>query len=451
MGGKAGKRLIWLGVGGIAVGACVYLVGQTGDYLDARGLDDADKIAGVVGMYIGAASFVATVIGLVLTWLALRRDRQDSAQVSTPASPPVAGATLPEEQFEHDLAVVREVANIDHDQLFGVAAELDALDQALRNPNGDWLISIWGGPGTGKTALAYDLIKIHARRAGFARIAAASARFASIDLVGNLENRKLRAALDWRDLLVDIARQLAPEFDFTADLIEKQFPGALPKEPCLILIDNLETMQEAELAVRYLATRGITDPHKVVLTTRESVGGFGIRGLKERSWNGPNAADAYAYASHLAGEDATLAPTRHDLDDVVAAAERAPLLIQIIIHQAREARISIREVIQRLRDKNQILGSSVWSYCYVHSLNVLADRVGLDSTAKLMSVFCSRPAGASFTSEAFFQHSGIPSRELFHQARALACGLSLVRSMAGNTRFTVHSLLREFYCTSETP
>jgi hypothetical protein len=137
---------------------------------------------------------------------------------------------------------------------------------------------------------------------------------------------------------------------------------------------------------------------------------------------------------------------------VVEAAERTPLLIQIIINQAREARLPIRDVITRLRDVNGQLGSAVWSYCYAQSLNVLARRLDdADLVADLMSVFCFRPAGSSISSEEFWRLSGIEDQERFNQARAMACKLTLVRSLAGNTRFTVHSLLREFYCSQRGP
>lgn len=266
-----------------------------------------------------------------------------------------------------------------------------------------------------------------------------------------MEEDTLRAQTDWRDLLVELAQQLAPEMDFNAGLIEQQLPASMPEKPCLIVVDNLET-QEAELAVRYLASCGIIGPHKVILTTRESVLGTAARGLRERRWEGPSRTAASEYARYLAADDPTLEPTKRDLDDVVEAAERTPLLIQIIINQAREERLPIRDVTTRLRDVGGQLGSAVWSYCYAQSLNVLAERLDdADLVAGLMSVFCFRPAGSSISSEEFWRLSGIEDRERFNQARAMACKLALVRSLAGNTRFTVHSLLREFYCSQRGP
>jgi hypothetical protein len=442
-----------------ALGICAVGTGFFGDYLQRRGLEDADKIASVGGLFLSAFGLVLTAVSVILGLLGLRRQRspvlaEEEATGSTvlPSSDAVSG--VPEAaaaghsagNLAADIDRLRARTNVDHERLFGVERELQTIGKSLSSRDAAWIISIFGGPGVGKTALAYELVKQYAEDAGFRQVASVSAKFSHIDRVGHVAEDTGRAETDWRDLLVELAQQLAPGVDFNASLIEDQLPAAMPEEPSLIVVDNLET-QEAEVAVRYLANSGIIGPHKVVLTTRESVSGTAVRGLRERRWDGPIRAAAAQYARYLAADDPSLEPTTRDLDDVVEAAERNPLLIQIIINQAREERIPIRDVISRLRDVNGQLGSAVWSYCYVQSLNVLASRLGdAGLVAGLMSVFCFRPAGSSISSEEFWRLSKISDEERFLEARALACKLSLVKSLAGNTRFTVHSLLREFYC-----
>lgn len=451
----------------VGLGICAVGTGFVGAYLQRRGLDDADKIASVAGLFIGGFGLILSAVSVVQGFRgsgprgprdpvpderrATADTRADEA-VAVPVSAGDAVRTVDSEAvLAADLDRLRVVATVDHERLFGVESELRTLGESLRLRDAAWILSIFGGPGVGKTALAYELVKQHAKEAGFGRVASVSAKFSHIDRIGHLEEDTLRAETDWRDLLVELAQQLAPSMDFNAGLIEQQLPAAMPAEPCLIVVDNLET-QEAELAVRYLATCGILGPHKVILTTRESVSGTAARGLRERRWDGPNRSAARDYARYLVADDPTLEPTQRDLDDVVEAAERTPLLIQIIINQAREERLPIRGVITRLRDVNGQLGSAVWTYCYVQSLNVLAKRLGdADLVAGLMSVFCFRPAGSSISSEEFRRLSGIEDEERFNQARAMACKLALVRSLSGNTRFTVHSLLREFYCAQRGP
>lgn len=377
-----------------------------------------------------------------------------------PTLPPASSSpsTLDMRQLTADLTRLRDLTNVDHERLFGVDEELARLADSLRNPDGSSIISVFGGAGVGKTALAYELVRRHAEEAGFTRIASVSAKFSRIDRVGHLERDAERENIDWHALLVELAQQLAPDTDFNDVLIEQQLPKAVPAAPCLIFVDNLET-KEAEVAVRYLAGSGILGPHKVVITTREAVAGTGVGRLRELTWDGPNHAAASDYARYLADDDRMLDLRKSDLDDVVKAAERTPLLIQIIMNQARVERLPIRDVIGRLRDVSGNLGRAVWTYCYVNSLNVLERKLrdpdlpasiarerAADMVADLMAVFCARPAGTSITSEDFFRLSRIEDHDVFLRARAMACRLALVKSLKNNERFVVHSLLREFYC-----
>jgi hypothetical protein len=183
---------------------------------------------------------------------------------------------------------------VDHERLFGVDDELRRLGEILANPSGDWIISILGDPGVGKTALAYELVMRHAEPAGFQRIAAVSAKFSHLHPAGRLAAGPPAVAMDWRDLLVEVASQLRLDLAPRPDTIEEQLATALPAEPCLIVIDNLETLPEARYAVRYLTTSGLLRPRKVVLTTRVAVGEEAAHAIRERRWTGPDRSSAPA-------------------------------------------------------------------------------------------------------------------------------------------------------------
>jgi hypothetical protein len=341
---------------------------------------------------------------------------------------------------------LRNTLAVDHERLFGVDGELDRLGDFLANPNGDWIVSVLGDPGVGKTALAYEMVVRHGDQSGFRRVAAVSAKSNQLHPAGRLENGPGPAATDWRDLLVDVARQLDLPVAARPDAIEAALPAAMPAEPCLIVLDNLETVPDARFAVRYLTTSGLLRPHKVVLTTRVAVGTEAAHTIRERRWTGPDRAAAHAYAEYLTRDDPTLEPSPADLDDVVDAAERVPLLIKLIVSQAVFRRLPIGEVIARLRRRGGPLGAAVWAFCYVDSLNALGARVGAEAVERLLSVFCAKAGGSSFAADELRTLSGIADAARFEETVAAACQLSLMRSLAGNTRFTVHSLLREFYC-----
>ncbi|WP_117212089.1 ATP-binding protein [Allorhizocola rhizosphaerae] len=439
----AWKWGIAVGVLFAGLGFFLWGTGLLASFLQAQGLDNADRHASVLSLFVGIVGVLFAATSTVLSALALRIPRTIKLaplKVATPA--PGTG----QDDLDSHLEELQFAIAVDHDRLFGVEDELQQLGRLLANPHGDWIISILGEAGVGKTALAYDLVMRFARQAGFRRVAAVSAKFSYLDQAGRLQSDRGKVSIDWRDLLVELAGRLRLRMDLRPDSVEEQLPLVMPAEPCLMVIDNLETVAEAQVVVNYLASSGLLRPHKVVLTTRAATGAQAPRGLRERRWTGPDRQAAQEYARYLAGDDRTLDPRPGDLMDVVEAAQRIPLLIKIIISQAIYKRLPIREVIARLRERGGVLGSAVWSYCYADSLNALAARVGQDTAELLMSVYCTKKPSSSFTVEELRAASRIEDPARFEDAVAAACNLSLMQSLAGNTRFTVHSLLRQYYC-----
>jgi NB-ARC domain len=165
-----------------------------------------------------------------------------------------------------------QYADVDHEQLFGVDSILARLGRLLANDNGDWIISIFGEGGAGKTTLAYEMVRRYATSVGFDRVAWVSAKFSHMRALGQLEHSR-HTVISWHDLLLDVSRQLALDIELNPARIEDRLAGALrildPTDRCLIVIDNLETLADAERAVTYLARSSVLRPHKVIITTRE--------------------------------------------------------------------------------------------------------------------------------------------------------------------------------------
>jgi hypothetical protein len=341
----------------------------------------------------------------------------------------------------------KKFAVVDHEELFGIDVEVERLGTLLGNRDGDWIISIFGAPGAGKTTLAYETVKRHAARTGHRRIAWVSAKSAHITSLGEIE-RERRAVNNWRDMLIEIAAQLELGVSSNPMTVEREFPRSLSSfadnEPCLIVIDNLETVRDARAAIQYIDRESLIRPHKVILTTRESAAQHSGK-VRERRWWGLDADAAREYAEYLGQDDPDLDLSRNDLDEIVAASDRIPLIIKLIIKLAMFERQPVADIIGRLRDSQAELATNVGGYLYEESLSALASRIGPDSTEGIMNVFCVKVGGESFTSKEFFSLSGL-SKDAFEQAKAAACQLALVRSLAGNTVFTVHGLLREFVC-----
>lgn len=414
-------------------------------------LEQADQISSVVSAVIGGFGLIAAVVGIAVTFVVGRR----------PSSPPVTAAAVPprlpqgEEDgtvgdaplgsaFSTDLERLRITLAVVHDRLFGVETIIETIGDLLSHHAGARIVSVWGGPGVGKTTLAYEVVKTHAQAVGFARVFGVSAKFRHIDPLGNLRGGASRPTrVDWRDPLVELARQIDPAVNVEQETVERMLPQLFPALPCLAVIDNLETVDEANRIVAYLADRFANRPHRFLVTTRKSVAAVGEQ-VAERPWDGPSASDAKRFARHLAQAGTALNPSEADLDQIVEIAERTPLLIQIIVSVAKEKALRISQVIATLRDVGGA-GRGLWTYCFADAMRSLADGVGSERVAaQLMAVFCF--PGRSVTDDEFFRLCRIDDYDVFAEARAIACRLTLVQAMDGNTRFTVHPLLREHFC-----
>jgi hypothetical protein len=447
-------RRLWgltFGSACIVLGICAVLGGVVTEASHGD-LERADQLFGVIGGVAGVIGAVLAVVGVVVTVVfGVLQVRGARATQHPGGERPVVPSPLPADPptdlIDGDVDRLRLSLTVAYDQLFGITDVVAGVGELLMNPASPRIVSVWGAAGVGKTTLAYEVARRHTKEAGFARVFGISAKFTHIGPAGLLKRQESRINGEWRDILVELARQVDPAADVDAATVEDMLPGLLPAAPCLVVVDNLETVPEARLAVDYLVQRFAESPHRFLLTTRESLAAIGGHWVAERPWNGPSPTEAKRYARYLARHDTTLNPSEADLDDVVEAAECTPLLIQIIVRYAAEKALTIGEVVRRLRDRGGQLGSNLWRYCYAQSMQALAD--GVDSrhdAMRLMAVFCFVPAGRSVTDREFFEQSRIADREQFLRAREIACRLTLVRALEGNTRFTVHSLLREHFC-----
>jgi hypothetical protein len=341
-------------------------------------------------------------------------------------------------------------ADVDHEQLFGVDRILERLGRLIANDDGDWIISIFGDGGAGKTTLAYELVKRHAAPAGFARVAWASAKFSHLRALGHVEQSRL-TAITWHDLLLDITRQLELGIELNPARIEDRLADALralgATARCLVVIDNLETLADAEQAVDYLAGSSVLRPHKVIITTRKSTAKLSSL-VREVPWRGLAAPPAREFAQYLAADEPDFQLTARDLDQVVTTSMGIPLLVKMIVRLAVVEARPIAEVVGQLKNPRGELGDRVGHYLYEQAMNALAAKVGPDAATGLMNVFCGRASGESFTRDEFQELSLIEDQELFEGARIVARDLALIRTLDSNSRFTVHPLLREFVCSA---
>jgi len=320
------------------------------------------------------------------------------------------------------------------------------LNARLHNHNGDWIISIFGVGGAGKTTLAYKLIKEYAAAAAFTRIAWVSAKSSYLGVGGNVEQLE-RTGYYWEELLADVAQQLQLGVDQIPGRIEEQFANAvhhLPStERCLIVIDNLETVYDARHAVEYIDRQHIVAPHKVLLTTRDSAHPYSTL-VSQLQWNRLPDTAAREFAAYLSRDDPELTFTDEELASVVESSGGNPLIIKLIIHLSIDRKQPVREVIGNVHDSSHAIGHGLAVFLFEEAMATLQQRVGNQTAENLLRVFGGRSAGEWFPVDRFYELSCIESREDFNKAKTAASRLALIMSSRGNTLFSVHPVLREF-------
>jgi hypothetical protein len=158
-----------------------------------------------------------------------------------------------------------------YSQLFGVAEKMAETRAQLETASEPWLIALEGLGGIGKTSLADALVRKLACGVHFHDIGWVSARRRLFQLSGDIETLGDQPVLTL-DELVD---RLIDQFEL-AGLRRRSdaeklagLKDFLRSQPCLVVIDNLETVTDYHSLVSQL--RGLVDPTKFLITTRHSL------------------------------------------------------------------------------------------------------------------------------------------------------------------------------------
>jgi pimeloyl-ACP methyl ester carboxylesterase len=344
----------------------------------------------------------------------------------------------------------RTRALVEEDALFGIDEPLEELRPWITGTDPMCIVSIFGTGGAGKTTMAYEAVKRYAVPGSFTRVAWVSAKSSELTLAGRIE-QTARTSFYWRELLADIAEQLALTVERAPTQIEKNFADGLSAlshaERCLIVVDNLESMVDAKYAVEYLDRHDAIKRHRVLLTTRDSVLPYTVH-ARQKEWNRLPDGPARHLVAHLGRNDPGLGLFAAEIDEVVQAAGGNPLVIKLIMRLCIDRKQTVAEVVRRIRADAAARGTGLASFLYHSSIEALYERVGEEDGANLLNVFCPLAPGTTIDVEEFYRRSGIESRERFDEAKAAAGRLALLTASQGNARFAVHSLLQAFFCGS---
>lgn len=346
--------------------------------------------------------------------------------------------------------VLRNNAVVDHTQLFGADAFLEKIKDDIFAPQASWMISLWGEGGLGKTALAYEAVSRYAASAGFTRVGWVSAKTLQL-LPDGILLRTGSAELHWGNLLKKLADQLDIHLGENSNGWITDFQRGLRSLPsgerCLLVVDNLETVDDVDEAVQYLGSIALVNPHKILLTTRHALREK-VRYLIERRIQGLEFEPALRFIRSL-GNGSIEEASDDELRPIVEATEGNPLLIKLFVTRLLTSHLPLAFVLTELQAVHQRLGKHIIDYLYAESLAILVQLCGKDESHWILNAFCPLGAGDNVSYEALRSYSGIEDEEVFRKALGVACDLSLIRTSKLNSLYSIHSLLWKFVCETE--
>ena len=186
-----------------------------------------------------------------------------------------------------------------YSRLFGVADLMAAVRTQVEAESEPWVIALEGLGGIGKTSLADALVRELACQVRFREIGWVSARRRLFRLSGDIETLG-----DQPDLTAnELADRLIDQFGLSGlrrrSDAEKLagLKGFLGTQPCLVVVDNLETVAGYQTLVSQLS--GLVNPTKFLITTRHSL----------RDMSG-----VYCLTLRQLSRDDTLALIRHEAE-----------------------------------------------------------------------------------------------------------------------------------------
>jgi len=314
----------------------------------------------------------------------------------------------------------------------GRERELDQLLATLQDSDGPPVVVIEGLGGLGKTALAVELARRALRRGMFEGVVGDSAKqevFAGGEIVQVRD-----ATLDLDSLLDAIARQLGRWEISTLKEEEKRATLAhlLRQHRYLVLVDNLETVENANTLVAHL--RGFLDGSRAIVTSRKKVHHDFVRPI---SLEGLELEDSLFFLrtdAEQRGVQQILETPEEKLIEIHRVTGGAPLAMKLVVAQARF--LDLDAILEQLRRAGGDLYSFIFRQIW-EQLSPAAQRVLIYiGKTVITTVSWEELAGVEVAEDEL---------KLMEAVRQLiAYSLLEVSSTSGHIRYAIHQLTRQF-------
>ena len=349
-------------------------------------------------------------------------------------------------QMEHE-AVTARVENLiqllppqTDVELFGIDRHLKIIRAKLSTENSPWIIALEGIGGIGKTTLADALVRnvVQVDRS-WQQVAWITAKRSELQMSGSITPTS-GAALSVGALVEQLYDQLLPEIPRPASFDNEQVLNAieehLKEHKCLIVIDDLETIEDVETLLPTLGR--LANPTKFVLTSRKSfyaaseVFHFQVPELNRQE------------SVRLVRQEAAV----RNLDSVAEAADQElapihetvggnPLALRLVVGQLHHLDLNV--VLDDLREVRGTPTENLYIFIFRHAWDRLAEPARQVLIAMIL-VDANGDTLDELHATCGLEHGAL--REALRQLVTL--NLVDVRGGLNDRRYTIHNLTRAF-------
>ncbi len=331
-------------------------------------------------------------------------------------------------------------ANVSRERLYGVESYSAKLKAYLEDKH-EWLVSVVGSGGVGKTSVVEKSVRDYAANAGFTNVAWVTAKRTYMRYEDLSENQ-IGSSINLESMINDIALQLQITLPSSPNLDDRfKYLQSKLRENCyLVVIDNLETLDDNEKLIQrfnpYNPTSNLI-PSTVILTSRKKIQSQNSR-LKEIELNGIDYESTLELIRHKGDhvERIRNAPD-NELLHIHEASQGNPLITLLIVSLiSTYSDLSLSEVIKKVLEKK-----SLYSYLYEELLNAISEKalnilVVMADHSEISNIhYCTLKTDSKLEDQDF--ETAI--RELTDRFL-----IQTISSLTDKPRYSIHSMIYQF-------
>jgi len=265
--------------------------------------------------------------------------------------------------------IQRHLPPADYERLFGVAGLLEQIETWLTRPDGPRFVSIEGLGGIGKTALARSAAYCLAQQADLEGIAWISARQEQFSLQNGLHSEE-KPARSLDDLVTRLAEHLGQDRLYglpTAAKLEG-LKSLLAQRPYLVVLDNLETLEDADSVAP--AFHPLARTSRFLVTSRYSLSHFDyVQSLVVPELSLADSRALLEKELDRRGSRALL--NQAALADIYQTVGGLPLALKLLAAQL--GRLPVTMLLQSFETARRPLVGTLYSFIYRHTWALLSD------------------------------------------------------------------------------